>query len=83
MFAPSLTYQELIYKDKVVFVSSIKSKSGKAHAYVSRYLGLRGIVQRESKGGMLLVKFGRQHYRAIPAGCVSLADSLTWAKSRK
>jgi hypothetical protein len=69
-----MTHQETIWKGKTVMPVSIKSKSGGLHHYVKRYIGITGIVQKESKNGMLLVWFmGNTKYapyRVIPAGCL-------------
>lgn len=64
-----MTYQECIWKDTIVWVVGILSKSGKIHRYVKQYVGRGGFVLGESKNGMLLIKFSN-HTRCIPAGCI-------------
>lgn len=64
-----MTYQETLYKGKMVLVYSLKSKSGKFHFYIKKYIGKHGIVVKEAKNGMLQVKF-KTHVRNIPAGCL-------------
>ena len=66
-----MTYQETLYKGKVVLVCSLKSKSGKLHMYVKKYVGRIGFVTAEAKNGMLQVKF-KSHVRNIPAGCLHI-----------
>ena len=64
-----MTYQEVLWKDKYVWVVSLMSKSGKMHRYVRTYVGRGGKVVGEAKNGMLLIEF-KNHTRCIPAGCV-------------
>lgn len=64
-----MTYQEVLWKDKYVWVVSLMSRSGKMHRYVRKYVGRGGQVIGESKNNMLLIQF-KNHTRAIPAGCV-------------
>lgn len=64
-----MTYQEVLWQGKYVWVVSLMSKSGKMHRYVRQYIGRGGKVLGESKNGMLLVQF-KSHTRSIPAGCV-------------
>jgi hypothetical protein len=64
-----MTYQEVLWKDKYVWVVSLMSKSGKMHRYVRKYVGRGGKVVGEAKNGMLLIEF-KNHTRCIPAGCV-------------
>ena len=66
-----MTYQEAIWKGKVVWVTGILSKSGRLHRVYRPYVGRGGRVVGEAKNGMLLIDFGRNHKRAIPAGCVA------------
>lgn len=66
-----MTYQETLYKGKIVLVYSLKSKSGKLHFYVKKYVGRHGFVVQEAKNGMLQVKF-KTHVRNIPAGCLHI-----------
>ena len=66
-----MTYQETLYKGKFVLVHSWKSKSGKLHFYIKKYIGRQGCVLREAKNGMLQVKF-KTHVRNIPAGCLHI-----------
>lgn len=65
-----MTYQEALWKDKMVWVVSLMSKSGKMHRYVRKYVGRGGKVVGEAKNNMLLIQF-KNHKRAIPAGCVA------------
>lgn len=75
-----MTHLEVLYKDRVVLVTSLFAKSGKAHRYVCRYLGRYGYVIGESKGGQLLVRFPNgRHVRAFPPGCVSIVTDIHWA----
>lgn len=64
-----MTHQEVLWKDKYVWIVSLMSKSGKMHRYVRKYVGLGGRVKGEAKNGMLLIQF-KNHTRSIPAGCV-------------
>lgn len=66
-----MTHQETLYKGKMVLVYSLKSKSGKLHFYLKKYIGRCGFVVQESKNGMLQVKF-KTHVRNIPAGCLHI-----------
>jgi hypothetical protein len=75
-----MTYQEVLWKDKLVWVVGIKSKSGKLHRYVRKYVGRGGVVTREAKNGMLLVHFKGKLSRAIPAGCLELYEDANWSK---
>lgn len=74
-----MTYQEALWKDKYVWVVGMLSKSGKLHRYVQKYVGRGGVVLKESKNGMLLVRF-KTHTRAIPAGCLTVYGSVKIAK---
>lgn len=74
-----MTYQEVLLQGKVVLVTGMVSRSGKCHKYVKKYVGRQGCVIGEAKNGMLLVAFGNRS-RAIPAGCVTRDDEVTWAK---
>jgi hypothetical protein len=64
-----MTYQEALWKGKLVWIVSLMSKRGKMHRYVSNYVGRAGRVLGEAKNGMLLIQF-KTHTRSIPAGCV-------------
>jgi hypothetical protein len=64
-----MTYQEVLWQGKYVWIVSIMSKSGKMHRYVRKYVGRGGMVLGESKNNMLLIQF-KNHTRCIPAGCV-------------
>lgn len=66
-----MTSQEVLWQNKFVWVTGIKSKSGKLHRFVRRYVGRGGLVLGEAKNGMLLVQFRTNHVRAIPAGCLT------------
>ena len=77
-----MTHQEVIWKGKYVWVTGIMSKSGKAHRYVARFVGRGGIVEGQSKNGMLLVRFTRRNsemVRSIPAGCLTLYTEIKWS----
>ena len=65
-----MTHQEVLWQDKIVWVVSLLSKSGKIHRYVKPYIGRGGRVLGSSKNGMLLIEFSKGDVRAIPAGCV-------------
>ena len=75
-----MTYQEVLWQGKLVWVTGIVSKSGKCHRYVRKFVGRGGVVKGESKNGMLLVEFGPRKVRAIPAGCVTLYSEAKWVK---
>ena len=83
-----MTYQETIWKDKIVMVTSIISSSGKMHRYLCKYVGRSGFVIGEAKNNMLLIEFaGRNRarqrifeHRSIPAGCVTLYTEIKRAK---
>jgi hypothetical protein len=76
-----MTYQEVLWAGKKVWVVGILSKSGKLHRVYRKYVGKQGVVLKEAKNNMLLVKFENKfritHTRAIPAGCLSLCDDVT------
>jgi hypothetical protein len=66
-----MTYQEILWQNKLVWVVSLLSRSGKIHRYLKPYIGRGGLVVGEAKNGMLLIEFGlKKELRAIPAGCV-------------
>ena len=65
-----MTYQEVLWQNKYVWIVSLMSKSGKMHRYVSKYVNRGGYVLGEAKNGMLLIQFNKNHTRSIPAGCV-------------
>lgn len=67
-----MTYQEVIWKDKIVWVVSMLSKNNRIHRYLRKYVGEGGVVLGEAKNGMLLVEFGGtvRHARCIPSSCV-------------
>lgn len=75
-----MTYQEVLWQGKLVWVTGIVSKSGRCHRYVRKFVGRGGIVKREAKNGMLLVQFKTGQKRAIPAGCLTLYTETEWAK---
>lgn len=70
-----MTYQEVLYQGKYVWVTGILSKSGKMHYALRKYVGKGGMVIQEAKNNMLLVQFGK-HTRSIPAGCVALYGTV-------
>lgn len=82
-----MTYQETIWKDHIVMVTGIISRSGKYHRYVRSLVGRGGQVVGEAKNNMLLIEFsgrnkkrGRFKFRrAVPAGCVTLYTELKHA----
>jgi hypothetical protein len=78
-----MTFQEVIWQGKTVLVLSMMSNRGKIHYYVKKYIGLKGVVEREAKNGMLLVRFDEFHARAIPAGCVIVDGSAPVAKKSR
>ena len=65
-----MTYQEVLWQGKYVWVVGILSKSGRIHRDLRQYVGRGGKVLGESKNGRLLVQF-KGHTRGIPAGCVA------------
>lgn len=65
-----MTYQEVLWQGKYVWITGILSKSGRLHMYLRKYVGKGGFVVGESKNGRLLIRFS-DHTRAIPAGCVT------------
>jgi len=65
-----MTYQEVLWQGKLVWVTGILSRSGRLHRALKPYVGRGGVVLRESKNGQLLVQFGLQT-RCVPAGCVA------------
>lgn len=67
-----MTYQEGIWKGKIVWVVSMMTKNGRIHRYLRKYVGMGGVVLCEAKNGMLLVEFGGtvRHARCIPSSCV-------------
>lgn len=71
-----MTYQEVLWKGKHVWVVGILSKSGKVHRYLRKYVGRSGFVLGESKNNMLLVQFGRHQTRCIPAGCLAVYGEI-------
>ena len=78
------TYQECLFAGKEVIVVSTVSKGNRIHSFVKPYIGFLGIVEREAKNGMLLIKFRYSwchydHYRAIPAGCVRIFETVKFA----
>ncbi len=78
------TYQECLFAGKEVIVVSMVSKGNRIHSFVKPYVGHVGIVEREAKNGMLLVKFTYSwchydHYRAIPSGCVKILETVKFA----
>lgn len=74
-----MTYQEALWKDRLVWVTGIVSKSGNAHRYVAKYVGRGGFVEGQAKNGMLLIRF-QTHSRSIPAGCVTGYTEVNWVK---
>ena len=75
-----MTYQEVVWKDKLVWVTGVTSKGGTSHRYVRKFVGRGGVVVREAKNGMLLVQFKSGIQRSFPAGCLSLYADTKWAK---
>ena len=75
-----MTYQEVLWQGKLVWVTGIVSRSGKCHRYVRKFVGRGGMVIGEAKNGMLLIQFGKGRRRAIPAGCVTLYTEANWAE---
>ena len=64
-----MTHQEVLWKNKFVWVVGILSNSGRMHRDICNYVGRGGYCLGESKNGQLLVQF-KGHIRCIPAGCV-------------
>ena len=80
-----MTYQETMWKDKIVLVTGLRSKNGKLHRYVANFVGLCGLVTKEAKNSMLLVYFKnskKAKHRAIPAGCLTLYSKACWSKTK-
>lgn len=68
-----MTYQETIWKDKIVWVVSMLSKNNRIHRYLRKYVGQGGYVLGEAKDGMLRIEFGsarRRHVRCVPSSCI-------------
>lgn len=68
-----MTYQEVLWKDKIVWVVSMMSKNKRIHRYLRKYVGQCGQVIGEAKNGMLLIDFshgGYRHTRCVPSSCV-------------
>ena len=71
-----MTYQEVLWQHKDVRLVSIRGKQGPIHWELAKYCGMPGVVIREAKNGMLLVRFGASRNeagdmcRAVPASCV-------------
>ncbi len=74
-----MTYQEVLWAGKIVWVVSLLSKSGKIHRYLRKYVGKHGIVRGEAKNGTLLIEFSDRRTRAVPAGCVADFETPTVA----
>lgn len=71
-----MTSQEIRWNGKQVYVVSALTRNRRFHFYVAAYIGFLGVVVREAKNGMLLVKFHPNVYRAIPASCLAERDSI-------
>lgn len=65
-----MTYQEVLWQGKLVWVTGILSRRGRLHRALRPYVGRGGVVLRESKNGQLLVQFHKQT-RCVPASCVA------------
>lgn len=76
-----MTSQEVLWQGKRVWVVGILSRSGRLHHKLKKYVGLSGVVLKESKNNQLLIKF-RKHTRAIPAGCLVEYGSVDIAGSK-
>lgn len=74
-----MTYQEVLWQGKYVWVTGILSKSNKMHYDLRKYVGRGGVVVKESKNNQLLVKFAN-HTRCIPAGCVAEYGTVSIVK---
>lgn len=70
-----MDYQECVWKNRIIVVTTSYTKSNKKHEFVSGYVGMIGRVIKTAKNGMLLIKFSNLHasknLRAIPASCVA------------
>ena len=75
-----MTPQEIEWQGHLVWVTSIKSRSGRLHRWVRQYMGRGGVVEREARNGMLIVRFRQNHVRAIPAGCLTKYAEAQWAQ---
>ena len=73
-----MTYLEVLYKGKMVWVTGILSKSGRLHYSLRKYVGRGGVVLGESKNNQLLVQF-KNHTRSIPPGCAALYGTVSRA----
>jgi len=71
-----MTSQEIRWKGKQVYVVSALTRNRRFHFYVAAYIGFLGIVEREAKNGMLLVRFYPNVFRAIPASCLAERDTF-------
>jgi len=74
-----MTYQEVLWQGKLIWVVGILSKSGRMHQNLRKYVGRGGRVLGDSKNGQLLVQF-KGHTRCIPAGCVAEYTTVKIAK---
>ena len=69
-----MTYQEILWENKRVRVTGIRSRNGPHHVNADRYFGRCGTVIREAKNGWLLVAFDVKPGEAlvsIPARCLT------------
>ena len=79
-----MTFQEVLWQGKIVWVTGILSKSGKIHRKYIDWVGRGGVVIGEAKNGMLLIRFTRSkgcEKFAIPAGCVSEYTAIKHART--
>lgn len=79
-----MTFQEVIYKDKILLVHGMMSFGGKVHPHVRKFVGKTGVCLGEAKNGMLLIKFPQKNspVRAIPTGCCTILDNVDFAKKK-
>ena len=75
-----MTYQEVLWQHKLVWVVGILSRKGKLHYRLREFVGRGGVVERESKNGQLLVRFSKNVLRCVPAGCVVQYGTVSRAK---
>lgn len=85
-----MTYQEIKWMNKIIWVTGIMSNSRKLHRNLVKYVGRGGQVIGESKNGQLLVRFVHRvdgikkiEDRCIPSGCVEEYGTVHIAKPHK
>lgn len=68
-----MTLLETIWQGKRVFVSTTVSRNQRHHTYLNRHMYRRGRVLRQTKNGMLLVKFfDSKNPIGVPPSCLEI-----------